>query len=216
MPVPDAAARKEARRARLTLIGRAVEEHRSALGVSQAALAEKAGVGYNTVALLERGQTMPWAANRRKIENALEWDSGRLTAMYEDGADAPPLPGSTKGDSAGTGSPVELRVVQDAGNTPPSSGAPALQRWVLDIAVSATLMTATCVDVLVRHAEEDPEAMAAIEELNRRTQGLESAVAASLGEAYKDSADTFDQLLGVLNELGRTRQHIRDVGLAGT
>lgn len=210
MPVPDAAARKEARRARLKAIGRAIEEHRGKL--SQGALADKAGVGYNTVALLERGQTMPWAANRRKIENALGWDSGRLTAMYEDGADAPPLPGSASAESGGADSPVELHVVDDT-TIPASSGtaAPAFQRWVLDLALSATLMTATCVDVLVRHAEEDPEAMAAIEELNRRTQELEAAVAASLGEAYKDSS-TFDQLLGVLNELSRTRQHIRDAG----
>lgn len=214
MPASDAAARKEARRARLKTIGRAIEEHRGKM--SQAALAEKAGVGYNTVALLERGQTMPWPGNRRKIEGALGWDSGRLTAMYEDGADAPPLPGETASqgaalptegahDSPVTGVVIPGNFIQQGPSKPTS-----VNGWVLDIAISATTALATTVDVLQRLVPDDPESVAAIQELSRLTQILEARIAASLPQATSET--DFDQMVNVLAELRRNREHIRNAG----
>lgn len=218
MPASDAAARKEARRARLKTIGRAIEEHRGKM--SQAALAEKAGVGYNTVALLERGLTMPWPGNRRKIEAALDWDSGRLTAMYEDGAAAPPLPGEKA--SQDTADPVDA-VAPDYpanGNLLPGVGAEqrsaapqSVNGWVLDIAISATTVAATTVDVLQRLVPDEPEAVAAIQELGRQTQILEARIAASLPQATTET--DFDQMVNVLTELRRHREHIRSAGELG-
>src|SRR5271166_4017534 len=76
----------------LVRVGQAVAERRLDLGLSQRQLADKAGVGLNTAALLERGHTFPRAANARKIEDALQWPRGTLAALRRGGP--PPQTGS--------------------------------------------------------------------------------------------------------------------------
>lgn len=58
--------------------GRTVHRARGEQGLSQAALAEKAGVDPATVSLLENGKGWPRVTKRAAIERALGWPTGRL------------------------------------------------------------------------------------------------------------------------------------------
>lgn len=200
---------EQSREQRILRIGRAIEEHRGEL--SQLELAEKAGVAINTVALLERGKTMPWPANRRKIEAALGWPTGTLTAMFRDGAPAPPLAGQ-----------AAARPVVEAEPEPasPAVSTPAarLVAAMLTIALDTTALAATVGDLVLQQAGSSPETIAAIRELDRLTQALEASISASIPVA--DSEELFDQIVSVLSELRRHREHIHAAhlmpGMPGT
>lgn len=198
---------KDARAQVLARIGTAVKERRLYLRInSQAALAEKAGVALNTVAFLERGQKMPWVANRRDIEGALEWPTGTLTEMYH-GAEAPPNePEQHKppadADSAAAVGALPISVPNPAALSGEQGG------YFLNVALRTTAIAATCADVLSRYTHDDPDAAAAIVELDKQTHALEAIISASLPTA--DSDEQFDQMINVLTELRRGREHIRN------
>lgn len=59
-------------------IGEQVKEWREARGLSQRALAERAGVGYVLVARLELGQTDPRLSTLRRLAEALNVTVGGL------------------------------------------------------------------------------------------------------------------------------------------
>lgn len=190
---------REEREQSLARIGEAVRERRLTLGISsQAALAERAGVVTNTVAFLERGQKMPWMANRRKIENALEWPSGTLTAMLHDGAPAP----------------AEQVAIVPTPPSPPAEPAPPgdLSGWVLNVALRVTEMAATVAEVAARYSASDPDAAAVIAELSNQTHALEAVLSASLLDVDSVSDSTFDQMYAVMAQLRRGRQTLRDLG----
>ncbi|ORW24578.1 hypothetical protein AWC17_03295 [Mycobacterium nebraskense] len=203
MPDTEAGYAEQTREQRLLRIGRAIEEHRG--GLSQLELAERAGVAINTVALLERGKTMPWPVNRRKIESALGWPSGTLTAMFRDGAPAPPLAGQAV---------ARPRIDAEAPPTPPpmtSTPAARLVAAMLTIALDTTALAATVGDLVLQHGDHSAETVAAIREFDRLTQALEASISASIPVA--DSEELFDQIVSVLSELRRHREHIHSAHL---
>lgn len=199
MPAGGSPEREDERAETLARIGEAVRERRLELEISsQAALADRAGVVTNTVAFLERGQKMPWMANRRKIENALGWPAGTLTAMYQ-GAPAPTIE----------------PVAEPASPAPPpapgqSSG--ELSGRVLSIALRTTEMAATIAEVAARYSNTDPEAAAAVAEIDRQAHALEAVISAGLLDVDLDSEAAFDQMVSVLSQLRRGRQAIRNIG----
>lgn len=199
MPAGGPPEREDTRAEVLIRIGDAVRERRQMLEISsQAALAERAGVVTNTVAYLERGQKMPWMANRRKIEDALGWPAGSLTAMYNEGAPAPP----PEVDTTPLASPAPPQ--------PTPVAASELSGWVLSVALRTTEMAATLADVAARYSARDPDAAAAVAEIDSQAHALEAVIAASLPAAESDVE--FDQMVSVLAQLRRGRETIRAVG----
>lgn len=204
---------RENRFHRLVRIGRAIEEHRGSL--TQVELAQEAGVALNTVALLERGKQMPWPQNRRKIETALGWPTGTLTAMLIDGAPAPPLrnqPEAVKTDTR------QVQPPQPPSNaTAPLARTPAavMLNIALDVALEATTLVTTCSELVSMYGGSGPDTAAAIAELDRLTQSLEATVAAAIPAALQEaeSGELVDQLIAVLTEMRRSRQR---AGVAGT
>ena len=67
-------------------IGQLVRAERAHLGYSSIVrAAESVGMNYKTLAQLELGRTMPYAANQAKIEELLMWRSGSLAeALKQD------------------------------------------------------------------------------------------------------------------------------------
>lgn len=63
----------------LTMVGAAIKEKRSDLGLGQKELAEKAGVAQSTISALERGYRQPTAAVLNKIESALDIPQGTFS-----------------------------------------------------------------------------------------------------------------------------------------
>lgn len=197
---------RDARALVLARIGKAVKKRRLFLNInSQGALAERAGVALNTVAFLERGQKMPWVANRRDIEGALEWPTGTLTEMYH-GAEAPPNEPEKQSLTAEADSDAVMRPLSPVPDQAALSGEQG--SLFLNVALRTTAIAATSADVLSRYTDSDPDAAAAIVELDKQTHALEAIIAASLPTA--DSDDQFDQMITVLAELRRGREHIRN------
>lgn len=199
MPAGGSPEREDERAETLARIGEAVRERRLELEISsQAALADHAGVVTNTVAFLERGQKMPWMANRRKIEKALGWPSGTLTAMHQ-----------------GAAAPVLEPVSEPTAPAPPlatAQGAAKLRGRVLSIAVRTSEMAATIAEVAARYSDTDPEAAAAVADIDRHAHELEAVISAGLLDVDLDSEVAFDQLVSALTQLRRGRQAIRNVG----
>lgn len=202
MPAGRLNASEESREEALARIGDAVREARLTLGISsQAALAERAGVVTNTVAFLERGQKMPWMANRRKIESALNWPVGSLTAMLHEGAPAPTQ----------RLQPVPTTTPQPEEPTPPASG--ELSGWVLNAALRVTEMAATIADIAARYSANAPEAQAVLAELSSQTNALEQVLSAGLVDALTgtESDEVVDQLYAVMTQIRRSRKTFRSL-----
>jgi len=170
--------------AALARVGQVVAERRLEVGFnSQRELAEKAGVALSTAAQLERGHTFPRRANARKLEQALRWPPGTLTEIRRGGQ--PPTP---------TGHAPLSATTKGAGG---SAQALAIANGVVGVA-------ATCMDILVRHGESDPETGKALRELDAQLLQLETLIAASLPHA-----ESFDDTMSALTELHRQRDAIR-------
>jgi len=203
MPAGRLNASEESREEALARIGDAVREARLTLGISsQAALAERAGVVTNTVAFLERGQKMPWMANRRKIESALNWPVGALTAMLHEGAPAPTQ----------RLQPVPTTATPQAEEpTQPASG--ELSGWVLNAALRVTEMAATIADIAARCSANAPEAQAVLAELSSQTNALEQVLSAGLVDALTgtESDEVVDQLYAVMTQIRRSRKTFRSL-----
>lgn len=202
MPAGRLNASEESREEALARIGDAVREARLTLGISsQAALAERAGVVTNTVAFLERGQKMPWMANRRKIESALNWPVGSLTAMLHEGAPAPTQ----------RLQPVPTTTPQPEEPTPPASG--ELSGWVLNTALRVTEMAATIADIAARYSANAPEAQVVLAELSSQTNALEQVLSAGLVDALTgtESDEVVDQLYAVMTQIRRSRKTFRSL-----
>ncbi|ETZ67027.1 hypothetical protein L840_1766 [Mycobacterium sp. MAC_011194_8550] len=202
MPAGRLNASEESREEALARIGDAVREARLTLGISsQAALAERAGVVTNPVVFLERGQKMPWMANRRKIESALNWPVGSLTAMLHEGAPAPTQ----------RLQPVPTTTPQPEEPTPPASG--ELSGWVLNAALRVTEMAATIADIAARYSANAPEAQAVLAELSSQTNALEQVLSAGLVDALTgaESDEVVDQLYAVMTQIRRSRKTFRSL-----
>ncbi|MGV7717835.1 helix-turn-helix domain-containing protein [Mycobacterium kansasii] len=194
----------------LARVGSAVADRRADLGLTQRQLAEKAGVGLNTAALLERGQTFPQARNARKLEEALEWPRGALSAIRR--GEKPP-----SAEHVQLASPSTVQQVGQGSGAAPTvtRAAPGLSTVVaaepgggsaqaLAIATGVVGVAATCMDILVRRAPTDPATVEALRELEAQLLRLETLIAASLPHA-----DSFDDTMSALAELHRHRDAIR-------
>ena len=70
-------------------IGQLVRAERAHLGFSSIVrAAESVGMNYKTLAQLELGRTMPYAANQAKVEEMLMWRSGSLSEAMEQDPDS--------------------------------------------------------------------------------------------------------------------------------
>lgn len=65
-------------------VGRYVQVLRAELGISQAELAERAGVDKGTISRLETGHSWPWATKRALIEKALALKPGELARVRKE------------------------------------------------------------------------------------------------------------------------------------
>ena len=152
-------------------VGRAVAQRRVEVGLmTQRALAQAAGVGHNTAALLERGRTFPIEANRIKFEDALGWPHGTLDALRR----GEPIPEV----------PVRPRQVESA---------PMGQ--VLGIAKGLAAVAAACAQVLTRERNK-----AVLRELDNQMLQLETLIAATVPYAAKSTFDEAMSALTELHE----------------
>ncbi len=178
----------------LIRVGQAVAERRIDLGLSQRELAERAGVGLNTAALLERGHTFPRAGNARKIEEALQWPRGTLAELRRGAAPPTPTGPAPPPVSAGPAVPTPMPA-------PDSAQALAIAKGVVGVA-------ATCMRILTDRGA-DPAAVQALRDLDAQLLGLETLIAASL-----PYAESFDDTMSALAELHYHRDAIRHAAAA--
>jgi transcriptional regulator with XRE-family HTH domain len=171
--------------AAIARVGRAVTDRRLELGLAtQRELAEKAGVALNTAAQLERGHTFPRRANAHKLEQALQWPAGTLTALRR-GETPPTVPKHTP--------------------PPPASPSPSTTRvHAVAIAGAVVNIAARCTEILLRHAADDPETATLLRELDAQLLALETMIAASLPHA-----ESFDDTVSALAEVHRHREALK-------
>lgn len=174
-------------------VGKAVAERRIEVGFeTQRELAEAVGVALNTAALLERGKSWPQAANRTKFEDALQWPRGTLNALRR-GQPIPesaPRPAAPPPPAAPTAAPTDPRTNLQA----------------LGIATAVAAIAATCTRILVRDTS-NPDAKAALRELDNQLLQLESLIAASLPHV---AGSSFSETMSALAQLHQYRDVIRD------
>ncbi|MEE6140468.1 helix-turn-helix transcriptional regulator [Mycobacterium sp. 050128] len=175
-------------------VGKAVAERRIEVGFeTQRELAEAAGVALNTAALLERGKSWPQAANRTKFEDALQWPRGTLNALRR----GQPIPESAPRSAVAPSAPVA-----------PTDPRANLQ--ALGIATAVAAIAATCTRILVRD-NNNPDAKAALRELDNQLLQLESLIAASLPHV---AGSSFSETMSALAQLHEYRDVIRDAAEA--
>lgn len=170
----------------LTRVGRAVALRRVEVGLdSQQALAERAGVGLSTAALLERGQTWPRKANAHKIEIALEWPPGTLEGLRR-GKAVPSSPDASTGTLHTSARPLSA-----------ASAAAPISPQTLAITQSLVQIAGTVVQNLAA-AGDAPAARAMMEKINRHLLDLEAQLVVSLpdlrGESFDETMSTFEEL----------------------
>jgi len=73
-------------------------------------------------------------------------------------------------------------------------------------------MAATLAEVAARYSNTDPDAAAAVAEIDRQAHALEAVISAGLLDVDLDSEAAFDQMVSVLSQLRRGRQAIRNLG----
>ena len=173
-------------------VGRAVADRRLNVGFStQRELAEAAGVALTTAAQLERGHTFPRRSNAHKLELALKWPSGTLAAIRR----GEPVPGEQPPPVAQAPA-VTAAPAASAGVS--SVHAVAIARGVVNVAARA-------IQILLRHADDDPETGPLLRDLDTQLLSLETMIAASLPHA----ADSFDDTMSALAEVHRHREALK-------
>lgn len=170
-------------------VGKAVADRRIEVGFeTQRELAEAVGVALNTAALLERGKSWPNTANRTKFEDALQWPRGTLNALRR-------------------GQPIPESPPPRPAAPPPSAPTdPRTNLQALGIATAVAAIAATCTRVLVRDTS-NPDAKAALRELDNQLLQLESLIAASLPHV---AGSSFSETMSALAQLHEYRDVIRD------
>jgi transcriptional regulator with XRE-family HTH domain len=150
---------------------------------SQRELAETAGVALNTAAQLERGHTFPRRSNAHKLENALQWPVGTLAAIR-------------RGEAVPSGQTPPAPVLAE----PPTTSSV----HAVGIAAAAVNISATAVDILMRHVSDDPQAGTALRELDAHLLALETLIAASL-----QHTELFDETVAALADVHRHREALK-------
>jgi transcriptional regulator with XRE-family HTH domain len=165
---------RSSKHAWLKRVGEQVAARRKELGfVSQRELAKAAGVATNTPAQLERGQSWPHEANRRKLESALQWPDGTLDALR-------------RGDQEPTPTPAVPQRVEEPPVTAPS---------MLSVTRNFVGAVRVCMEILGE--QTDQRAMSAMARLERSVLEMEMMLAAALpdaGAAFHDTVAALEQL----------------------
>jgi len=171
-------------------VGRAVADRRLEVGfASQRELAEAARVGLGTAAHLERGHTFPRRSNAHKLELALKWPPGTLSEIRR----GEPIPGGAPQQPSPTAAPAAASAA-----TVSSVHAVAIAGGVVNVAARA-------IQILLRHAADDPDTGKVLRDLDAQLLGLETMIAASLPHA----ADSFDETMSALAEVHRHREALK-------
>jgi hypothetical protein len=174
----------------LERVGRAVAERRVEVGLlSQRELAKAAAVGLNTAGQLERGQTFPVAANRSKLEDALQWPRGTLDALRR----GRPVPQPQPRPAPARTEPV-----------PPAGDARTTVR-ALGIAKGVAAVAGACTRILAAQGG-DAQALAALSDLENQLLELESLIAASLPHV---TGSSFNETMAALAQIREYRDAIR-------
>ncbi|MCA2304863.1 helix-turn-helix transcriptional regulator [Mycobacterium intracellulare] len=172
-------------------VGKAVADRRVEVGFeTQRELAEAAGVSLNTAALLERGKSFPHRVNRIKFEDALQWPRGTLDALRR----GQPIPETAP------------RPAVPPAHAPAAATDPRTNLQALGIAKAVAAIAATCTQILVSH-NNNPQAKAALRELDDQLLQLESLIAASLPHV---GGSSFSETMSALTQLHEYRDIIRD------
>lgn len=171
----------------LVRVGEIVAARRKELGfVSQLELAAAAQVADNTEAQLERGQSWPQKANRRKLEAALQWPEGTLDELRR--GEAAPKPSLAP-------------VVEEA----PAVTSPSM------LGVARELVAAVRVVMAIVSEHPDPRSTLVAAHLERSVRGMETMLAAALpdaGEAFSDTMAALEELHSIrLAEVAMLANH---------
>jgi hypothetical protein len=173
-------------------VGRAVTARRLELGMdTQKDLAERAGVALNTAAFLERGRTFPRQANARKLEIALEWPSGTLESLLHEQDQQADRQAGSSADQVGV-------VSRPAETSASPADAVAIARAVVAVATTA-------MEILLRHADSDPETSTALHQLDTHLLALETAIFASVPHA----GDAFTETMAAAADVHRQREALK-------
>jgi hypothetical protein len=141
---------------------------------------------------LERGRTFPRRSNAHKLEQALKWPTGTLAALRR----GEPVPGGQPPSTAQA----------PADTTAPSAPSAAMSSvHAVAIAGGVVNVAARAIQILLRHAADDPETGALLRDLDTQLMGLETMIAASLPHA----ADSFDDTMLALAEVHRHRETLK-------
>ncbi|ULP45443.1 MULTISPECIES: helix-turn-helix domain-containing protein [Mycobacterium simiae complex] len=174
----------------LERVGKAVADRRLEVGFeTQRELAEAADVSLNTAALLERGKSFPHRVNRAKFEDALQWPRGALDALRR----GQPIPQSAPRPAT-------------APTPTPAPTDPRTNLQALGIATAVAAIAATCTQILVSQSN-NPQAKAALRDLDTQLLQLESLIAASLPHV---GGSSFSETMSALTQLHEYRDIIRD------
>jgi transcriptional regulator with XRE-family HTH domain len=174
-------------------VGRAVTARRLELGMdTQKELAERAGVALNTAAFLERGRTFPRQANARKLEIALEWPPGTLESLLDEQDD------QTEHQAGSSADPVAVVVSRSAETSANPADAVAIARAVVAVATTA-------MEILLRHADSDPETATALQQLDTHLLALETAIFASVPHA----GEAFTETMAAAADVHRQREALK-------
>lgn len=181
-------------------VGRAVTARRLELGMeTQRDLAERASVALNTAAFLERGRTFPRQANARKLEVALEWPPGTLESLlHEQDQPADQQPASTSAEAVAV-------VSRPADTSANPADAVAIARAVVAVATTA-------MEILLRHADSDPETGAALHQLDAHLLALETAIFASVPHA----GNAFNETMAAAADVHRQREALKAAAAKAT
>lgn len=174
-------------------VGRAVTARRLELGMdTQKDLAERAGVALNTAAFLERGRTFPRQANARKLEIALDWPPGTLESLLHEQDD------QTDHEAAASSVDTVAVVTRSAEASASPTDAVAIARAVVAVATTA-------MEILLRHADSDPETGTALHQLDAHLLALETAIFASVPHA----GDAFNETMAAAADVHRQREALK-------
>jgi predicted transcriptional regulator len=157
----------------LTRVGEAVRQRRLDLELTQREVARRAGLAVNTGSQLERGQNWPRETNQRKLEMALQWPPGALTALRR-GEPVPQVPASA----------------------PVTQIKPSMLGVVRPFVTAAIL----CMDILAGQNSEPEIAKARLDDAVHAMEALLAAVLPDAGPAFSDILAALEQLHAIRDE----------------
>jgi transcriptional regulator with XRE-family HTH domain len=182
----------------LTRLRDAIARRRAELGLSQRALAKRAGVSVGAATALERGVRHPRVSTVPKLEDALEWPRGTFQAI-RDGEDPPKVPPRDPDTGVDRTETLQQRLASAGGIRNATQYGQALS-----IASAVVAITAVCLEVLTSELNDPGARAAALSALDANMRRMETLIAASLPDA-----ESFDDAISVMREVHKSRESIQ-------